>query len=76
MPKIKISKIRYYERFHEILITDSELEFCHDVGTMYKISKTRTKKLLSVKQFNSSSAMKIQEKKLIQIINELFDEIE
>ena len=43
---------------------------------MYKISKIRTNKLLSVKQFNSSSAIKIQEKKLIQIINELFDEIE
>tara|TARA_B110000014_G_scaffold263183_1_gene259116 strand:- start:4236 stop:5249 length:1014 start_codon:yes stop_codon:yes gene_type:complete len=76
IPKIKISKVRYYERFHEILITDPELEFCHDAGTMYKISKNRTKKFLSVKQFNSSTAIKIQQKKLIQIINELFDEIE
>ena len=75
IPKIKISKIRYHERFHELLITNDETEFCHDVGDMYKISKKLNKHPLNNKQFNSSTATKINHKKLEKIINELFDEV-
>jgi len=74
-PKINISKIRYHERFHELLITKDEIDFCHDVGDMYKISKKVNKKPLNYKQFNSSSASEINNKKLQKIINELFDEV-
>ena len=37
--KIRLSKIREYERFNEMLVTNDEVEFCHDIGDMYKISK-------------------------------------
>ena len=74
-PKIKISKIRYHERFHELLITNDEIEFSHDIGDMYKISKKLNKKVLNHKQFNSSTASQIDNKKLQKIIDELFDEV-
>lgn len=74
-PKIKISKIRHYERFHELLVTNDEVRFCHDIGDMYKISKEENSKPLRTPQFNSSTASQIDSKKLHQIINELFDEV-
>ena len=74
-PKIKISKIRHYERFHELLVTNDEVRFCHDIGDMYKISKKENRKPLRTTQFNSSIASQIENKKLHQIINELFDEV-
>ena len=74
-PKIKISKIRHYERFHELLVTNDEVRFCHDIGDMYKISKKENTKPLRTTQFNSSIASQIENKKLHQIINELFDEV-
>ena len=42
---------------------------------MYKISKKLNKHPLNNKQFNSSTAPKINHKKLEKIINELFDEV-
>ena len=72
--KIKTSKVREYERFYEILVTTDEIPFCHDLGTMFKLSKKQTKKKLNLKQFNSETADKISQKKLEKIIDELMDE--
>ena len=71
---IKISKAREKERMHEFLITSTEIPFCHDTGTMYKISKTESKKKISTKDFSSETTSRIRESKLKKIINELFDE--
>ena len=35
----RISNPRGYERFHEFLVTNDEMRFCHDIGDMYKITK-------------------------------------
>ena len=72
--KIKISKTRERERFSELLISNDELSFCHDVGDMYKVSKVENKKRLSIKEFDSATAKKITQKKLHKTINELIDE--
>ena len=45
---LKITKPRG-ERFHELLITKEEMPYCHDIGNMYKISKTENKKQLPYK---------------------------
>ncbi len=74
IPKIKISKVREYERFYEILVTDDETPFCYDLGDMYKLSKKQSKRKLSDKQFNSETSEKISKIKLEKIINELMDE--
>lgn len=71
---IKISKVRGYERFFELLVTNDEISFCHNLGDMYKISRKENKSPLSDKQFNSTSADKISKNKLCQIINELMNE--
>ncbi|MCV0393566.1 MAG: polysaccharide biosynthesis protein [Nitrosopumilus sp.] len=71
---IKTSKVRDKERLHEFLITPSEIPFCHDVGTMYKISKERSKEKISESEFSSETTKKIDQKKLKKIINELLDE--
>ncbi len=73
--KIRLSKIREYERFNEMLVTNDEVEFCHDIGDMYKISKKQTKKPLSLKEFNSGTSKQIEKNELKKIINEIFDEI-
>ena len=73
-PKIKTSKVRGYERFHEFLVTNDELPFCHDIGYMYKITKKSVKHTISLKDINSSTAPRISKDKLNQVINELFDE--
>ena len=72
--KIKISKVREYERFYEILITNDEKPFCYDLGDMYKLSKHQSKNILNEKQFNSTTSDKISKTKLEKIINELMDE--
>jgi FlaA1/EpsC-like NDP-sugar epimerase len=74
IPEIKISKVREYERFYEILVTNDETPFCYDLGDMYKLSKKQSKMKLSVKQFNSETSEKISKIKLENIINELMDE--
>ena len=72
--KIKISKTRERERFSEVLISNDELSFCHDIGDMYKVSKIENKKPLSIKEFDSGTATKIVQKKLHKTINELIDD--
>jgi len=72
--KIKISKVREYERFYEILVTSDEIPFCSDLGDMYKLSKKQSKSRLSDTQFNSETGKKISKIKLEKIINELMDE--
>lgn len=74
LPSIKISKSRERERFHELLITSDELPFCHDVGSMYKISTERNKKNIPFTQFNSDTATRISQKQILRVINELLDE--
>ena len=74
IPKIKISKVREYERFYEILVTADETQFCYDLGEMYKLSKKQSKSRLSDIQFNSETSTKISKIKLEKIINELMDE--
>jgi len=71
---IRISTAREGERFHEYLISPSEIPFCHDLGNMYKISREINKKKISVQQFGSETAPKISQEKLHKIINELLDE--
>ena len=74
-PTIEISKVRGYERFHEFLVTNDEMQFCHDIGHMYKITKKQAKHIISPKDVNSATAARISKKKLRQVINELFDVI-
>ena len=74
-PKIEISKVRGYERFHEFLVTNDEIPFCHDVGDMYKITKKQVKHTILLKDVNSAMTTRISKNKLYQVINELFDEI-
>ena len=70
---LKITKPRG-ERFHELLITNEEMPFCHDIGDMYKISKTENKKQLLHKEFSSETASRISQSKLHKTINELINE--
>ena len=71
---IKISKIREKERMDEFLITPTEIPFCHDMGTMYKISKDESKKKISTKDFSSETTKRISDLKLKKIINDLLDD--
>lgn len=71
---IKISKVRDKERMHEFLITPTEIPYCHDIGTMYKISKIESKKKISTKDFSSETTNRMSNSKLKKIINELLDE--
>ncbi len=75
VPKIKISKVRNYERFQEFLVTTDEMPFCHDIEHMYKITRKQAKHIISPKDVNSATAARISKKKLRQVINELFDVI-
>ena len=72
--KIKLSKSRDHERFHEYLVTPEEIPFCHDLGDMYKISKEKSRKKLSAKEFSSETAKKMNEVKLKNVIKELREE--
>ena len=73
--KIKISKSRERERFHEFLVTNEEIPYCYDIGDMYKITRTENKnRKINVKEFSSESATRINEKRLHKIINELIDD--
>ena len=73
--KIKISKSRERERFHEFLVTNEEIPYCYDIEDMYKITRTENKnRKINVKEFSSESATRINEKHLHKIINELIDD--
>jgi UDP-N-acetylglucosamine 4,6-dehydratase/5-epimerase len=74
IPKTKISKVREYERFYEILVTSDEIPFCYDLDDMYKLSQKQSKSRLPDTQFNSETSTKISKIKLEKIINELMDE--
>ena len=50
------------------------MPYCHDMGDMYKVSKTPSKKQLSSKEFSSETASRISQSKLHKTINELIDE--
>ena len=70
---LKITKPRG-ERFHELLISKEEMSYCHDMGDMYKISKTWNKKQLPSREFSSETASRISQSKLHKTINELIDD--
>ena len=72
--KIKVSKLRYHERFHEYLVTPEEIPYCYDLGDMYKISTEKSKKKLSTKEFSSETAHKMTKGKLKNVIKELREE--
>lgn len=71
---IKISKSRERERFHELLITQDEIPYCHHIGDMYRISQEKSKDRIPVTQFNSETAPRISKDHLHKTINELLDE--
>lgn len=74
-PPLKILKLREGERFHEFLISQDEIPFCHDHGKMFKISKNLlNKKKLCEADFSSQTAPKISPQKLKKIIFELLEE--
>ena len=72
--KIKLSKSRDHERFHEYLVTPEEIPFCHDLGDMYRISTKKSKKELSKEEFSSETAERITKNKLKNVITELREE--
>jgi len=72
--KIKTSKVREGEKFHENLITEEEILYCHDMGDMYRISKEKAIRKIPHSNFSSETAPRISQKDLRKIINELLDE--
>jgi len=72
-PVLKISKMREGERLSELLITQDELPYCHNLGDMYKISKKKTKKIIPFERFNSATTKKISQENLVKIINEIIE---
>jgi len=71
---LKISKVREKERMHEFLITPTEIPYCHDIGTMYKVTKIGSKKKISTEGFSSETTKRIKQTNLKKIINDLLDE--
>ncbi len=72
--KIIVGKIRDKEKLHEHLITLNEISHCHDVDTLYKISKEFSKKEIDRNGISSETTQQISEKKLDELINQLMDE--
>ena len=70
--KMKIGKIKTGEKINELLITKNEMNFCHEVDGMYKITKERSKKRISDSYFSSDTAKIIEKKILDDIIREYF----
>ena len=69
---IKIGTSREGEKFHETLISENELDFCYKVDGMYKISKTKTKKKIPIKEFNSETSNRITKENLLKLIDNYF----
>ena len=69
---MKIGTSREGEKFHETLISENELDFCHKVDGMYKISKTKTKNKIPIKEFNSETSDRITKNNLLKLINSHF----
>jgi UDP-N-acetylglucosamine 4,6-dehydratase/5-epimerase len=72
--KIIIGTIRDKEKLHEYLITQTEIQYCHNLGSTYKISKKFTKKEINVKEISSETTQQISEKELDKLINQLMNE--
>lgn len=72
--KIDIKKLEKRERLNEYLISNDELEFCQDLGNMYKISQKHATRKLSINAFDSSTARNISEKELVKIIKQSLTE--
>ncbi len=72
--RIKIIKNRIHDRFQEYLVTSEEIPYCHDLGTMFKISKEKKAKKVLVDELNSDTAKKISKMKLKKIIQELLSD--
>jgi len=73
IPAIKISKVRERERLHEFLITQNEIPYCQDIGTMYKISKKLSKHEIPYSKFSSETTPRISKKQLSYTISELLN---
>ena len=73
IPAIKISKVRERERLHEFLITQNEIPYCQDIGTMYKISKKLSKQKIPYSKFSSETTPRISKKQLSNTICELLN---
>ena len=69
---MKIGRIKTGEKINESLITDNEIEFCHEVDGMYKITKEKNRKKISPNYFNSDSAKRIERKLLVNMIKDCF----
>jgi len=72
--QINFSKAREREKLHEILVTHDELPYCHDVGTMFKISRDKNPKEIPFNHFSSETAKQIPLERLSHIITEVLDE--
>lgn len=72
--QIRIGKIREKEKLNEILLNPYELNYCHDLGSIFKISKNHTQNKMNSNQMNSGTAELISEKNLIMIIEKLMNE--
>jgi UDP-N-acetylglucosamine 4,6-dehydratase/5-epimerase len=71
--KIKIIKPKQGERFDELLVTNDEILYCHDLGKIFKISRKENKKSLDIKEFSSESTHRISQEKLKKLIIDLLD---
>ena len=69
---MKIGTSREGEKFHETLISENELDFCHKVDGMYKISKIKTKNKIPIKEFNSETSDRITKNNLSKLIDNYF----
>lgn len=72
--KIEKYKAKERERYSEYLITQDEIEFCHDLGAMYKISKKESKQKLNQDELDSKTAKIISKIELDRIMNETLDD--
>jgi UDP-N-acetylglucosamine 4,6-dehydratase/5-epimerase len=72
--KIKIIKNRIHDRFQEYLVTPEEIYYCHDLGTMFKISRQKNLKRISSNELNSETAKEISKSKLRHIIKEVLED--
>jgi len=72
--KIIIGIIRDREKLHEYLITQNEIQYCHNLGSTYKISKKFAKKEINIEEISSETTQQISKKELDELINQLMDE--
>lgn len=68
--KIQI-KNNVAENNTEYLVSKEELPFCYETKEMFKITKTKNKKKLSLEKFSSDKSKKIEKSKLEKILKDL-----